>query len=55
MRIIRKNPGRRFVASDIGVESEVWTAEAKKGEQIKNENKSNHVRQSHEQRNYGCT
>lgn len=26
----KKNPGRRFVASDIGVESEVWTAEAAK-------------------------
>ena len=26
----KKNPGRRFVASEIGVESEVWTAEAAK-------------------------
>lgn len=26
----KKNPGRRFVVSDIGVESEVWTAEAAK-------------------------
>ena len=26
----KKNPGKRFIASEIGVESDVWTVEAAK-------------------------